>query len=57
MTLVLNPTEIILLKKIWGIPHIHRHLGNFPDSQVFGKFPRIPSTWGISEITQIALRI
>jgi len=30
------------------------HLGNFPDTQAFGEFPRNP---GISEISQIHLGI
>jgi len=26
------------------------HLGNFPDTQAFGKFPRYPGIWEISQI-------
>jgi len=27
-----------------------RHLGNFPDTQAFGKFLRYPGIWEISQI-------
>ena len=38
------PDKNDALKKtgIWGIPKIPRYLGNSPDSQVFGEFPRFP---------------
>ena len=34
--------------------HLHlflnRHMGNFPDTQAFGKFPKYPGNWKISRI-------
>jgi len=30
--------------------NICRYLGNFPDTQAFGKFPRYPGIWEISQI-------
>jgi len=32
---------------------IPRHLGNFPDTQAFGKFPRYSCIWEISKILKI----
>ena len=32
------------------ISQIPRHLGNFPDTQAFGKFPRYPGIWEIPQI-------
>ena len=42
-----------------GISQKPRHLGNFPETQVFGKFPRNPGIWEISKINhhQISKRI
>ena len=35
---------------IWEISQIPKYLGNFPDTQLFGKFPRYPGIWEISQI-------
>ena len=35
------------LKKL-KISQVPRHLGNFPDTQAFGKFPRYPGIWEIA---------
>ena len=35
---------------IWEISQIPKYLGNFPDTQLFGKFPRYPGIWEISGI-------
>ena len=35
---------------IWETSQMPGYLGNFPDTQIFGKFPRYPGIWGISQI-------
>ena len=35
---------------IWEISQIPSHLGNFPDTQAFLKFPRYPGIWEIPQI-------
>ena len=43
--------------EILAIPQIPKHLWNFLDSHIFGKFPRVPGIWGIPEISQIPIGI
>jgi len=46
--------KFLKLLDIWGISQKLRHLGNFPDTQEFGKIPIYPGIW---EIPQIPLDI